>query len=401
MLEVGDYCVNEPESPRCPVETLCFKGVCSALCVDSREDCNGSSEQVCAVAEIPFDLDGDTTVEQTLPLQVCETYEVVGSGACKTTSDCKGISSICGPIQRKAKSDYPIPYDIETVCRTMNPALRLAGESCGLNPGEGECAVGFCSLSTDPGVGNRCADLCTSNADCSTPMVVDGVSRPTFCRASLYGWNDSLQPDDDLYVSTCWPAPLGSTLVPCDPLQGCANDEVEVCAPSLKAFSPIQDSVVEWVCMAREGVEGEPLLELGEPCESDPSCLSGRCRPGPSGGYCSRSCDSDLECLDGGPTMVCVDYEPIPRLLGSGAVVRECRKQETCSPCAHDNDCFNGMHCVQVGGPSSDATVCAYPCEVDEECDDKDGGFLCRNGLSVEGEPLTTCAPNSCNQERK
>jgi hypothetical protein len=158
------------------------------------------------------------------------------------------------------------------------------------------------------------------------------------------------------------------------------------------------DGVVEWLCMTRA-----PLVSLeapggiGEPCEGDGDCASGRCRDDKDGGgFCSVSCDSDQECLGGGPTMVCVDFEAIPRTLGEPAVVRECRKLETCTPCNHHNDCFKGMRCVQVGGFESSATACGYPCESDTDCAGQDGSKTCRDGKTVDGIEEGTCAPGSC-----
>ena len=240
--------------------------------------------------------------------------------------------------------------------------------------------------------------MCYSSKDCGE-LVTEAGTFDGYCRAALYGWNNNTDPIDDLFASTCWPAPAGSSLNSCDPMTGC-EDGMEVCTATLQASDPTLPGRVEWLCMERpEGVDLENLVALGGSCESNQECSSGRCRSNVDGkGYCTVSCETDLECLSAGPTMVCVDYAIIPRALGDSAIIRECRKQETCIPCEHHNDCFKGMRCIQTGGQSDMKTVCAYSCDTDLDCIGQDGAETCREGLTVDGASENTCAPNSCKQ---
>lgn len=398
-LAVGDSCENSLEPAGiCPASQLCYKGICSALCRSDR-DCSGTSHQVCATAELPLNFDEDPEKEDSLVLRLCETFEFPGRlTLCTVNEDCTGQTQTCAPIELPAFPGLSILYQIQWICREMNPELGGYGESCGLAPGDGECQIGFCGFgeSADP-VSSMCSKTCARAEDCD-PLLVEDTEVPAYCRATVYGWNDTVNPADDLYASTCWPAPEGSSLETCGPKTECTLEE-ETCIPTFQAADPTQDATLEWLCMKRSLSNGAGRGGLNASCSNPGDCASNRCLEDKGGnGYCSVSCDSDVDCLDAGPTMVCFEYQAIPRSFASSAILQECRKVETCIPCAYHNDCAGNMRCVRVGGPASKETVCVHPCELDADCTQTDGANMCKESETADGLPELTCAPGSCPQ---
>ncbi len=393
---VGGPCSNDVDSEfRCPVSDLCYKGVCTTLCTED-QDCADVPEGLCAVVELPLNLDEDPELDGTLSLRVCESLASQSPAltSCSVDADCSEQGDVCAPVELPAMAGLSLFFQIQNYCRAMPDSFGSYGDSCGLLPGEGECKMGFCAFgASEEDVAALCSQLCTSSESCPD-VTVDGVVRPSFCRAVVYGWNDTKDPGDDLYSSVCWPAPQGSSLGSCEPL-GEVCPEGEVCTSTFQAGDPYTDASVEWLCMKRPENAGE--AGVGQACELNVDCASGVCLDGPDGErYCSAFCEADVDCLAGGPTMICEEYEAIPRYGAADAVVKQCRKAETCVPCLHHNDCAGGMRCMGVGADSSGKFACAHPCVTDSECLLTDGDDTCKEGTTPDGTAEFTCAPASC-----
>jgi len=97
---VGDPCSNDPESGVvCEVPELCYKGQCSALCTQE-SDCDVEAGQLCAAVEIPFDLNGDSVRDVSLPLALCEPLPHEGElTECVTNQDCVVDGESCVPVE--------------------------------------------------------------------------------------------------------------------------------------------------------------------------------------------------------------------------------------------------------------------------------------------------------------
>ena len=128
---------------------------------------------------------------------------------------------------------------------------------------------------------------------------------------------------------------------------------------------------------------------LGEPCLSAPECEGHLCVPVPGGGVCSEHCMEDADCPMGwtceedptpigpDPEFVCLPVEPW-----------------ICLPCAVSKDCGGGVAaCARVDTLAPlDTTgpLCLTRCQSDSDCWK---GYVCRNGISVEGVNEKFCLP--------
>ncbi len=139
---------------------------------------------------------------------------------------------------------------------------------------------------------------------------------------------------------------------------------------------------------------------LGEPCETDEACRTGRCWVEPgydvSAGYCTRECEDDEDCpagyhcrARGEEPDVCVrgarpGLDGEREGPGTGA---NCLVNEDCGPggfcasrgearwctdfCGSGEDCPEGYDCIEAGGArlcAPQARVLAEPCEQAEQC---------------------------------
>ncbi len=393
----GEPCSNDPaEGVICDHPELCYKGQCGSLC-STDADCVASTGQICAVAEIPFDVDGDGEKDQSLALHVCEPLPHAGElRECEINADCADLGEICVPVELPAEDPDFAAYDLSRVCRTPPEGFGAYGASCGLSPGEGECELGLCIVDdVDKVVDPLCSQLCTGHESCG-PIELNGVTHPSICRSVPYGFNESVDPADDLMVPVCWPVGEGSSLEECAATFGC-TDAQEVCTAWVIASDPASPGEVEHLCVRHPALDVS--VGVGSPCEKNADCQSLLCLPGVDGSYCSALCTNDVECLDGGPFMVCDDHVALPRKsVAFDVVISQCRLEKTCTPCSHHNDCTGEMRCVKLAGPGSKTTICAHPCVTDQDCAFTDGDDACGESQGPDGpeDLFQTCAPAQC-----
>ena len=199
--------------------------------------------------------------------------------------------------------------------------------------------------------------------------------------------------------------------------------------------SPMMDVPID--ASVQGPVEALPPLELmpladasvGAACVRDDDCAAGRClvaepitnTPYP-GGYCTGSCDEDLDCSERG---LCV-----PGFRGrTGSCALRCDSDEACGrvgyrcrvasdagrcapgprplpdqavgrACAAEDDCGGeAMTCAtMLGGVAAPAGYCSQACAIDEDCG---SGGRCINGLSLVTLPTGVCyqacvVPDGC-----
>jgi hypothetical protein len=303
---------------------------------------------------------------------------------------------VCAPIARKNEEGALFAYRIEQFCRAPGAGFGSYGDPCGNTPGSGECGVGFCTFDDlGGGVPPICSEVCSSHEDCGEVNIGEG-NQPSVCRAVRYGTAGTAAPQDDLYVPICWPTYSGSSKNPCSVSKPC-EDENEVCLPFATTRGPDAGGQVEYLCIRHPAKRDAG--SLGDSCTGPTDCKSLICLPAAEGqGYCGGLCDQtkgDLDCVSGGPFMVCDAHVAVDRTVTQfDVVVPQCRKAQSCTPCARNADCTEGMVCIRVGG----APVCAWTCDGNDDCANKDGGPGCQETESVEspGVSLEVCRPLSC-----
>lgn len=401
-LTAGEQCTNAPEDALvCTNPDLCYKGQCSAHCTTDA-DCAVAAGQVCAAAEIPFDVDGDQILDVVLPLPVCEPVPHTGPLVeCATDLDCPS-GETCGPLETAAPQGAPYPFQIRQVCRSMPESFGGYGAPCGPGPGAGECRIGFCITDDVLGaVPDLCSRTCTTAGDCPAKVTIDGKEHPSVCRAVIYGWNGTVERNDDLYVPVCWPVGKGSNLLDCGKDLSCGAPD-HACVAWPIATDPTLPSTLEYLCVSNRGPDGEPATgQVGDPCTTPFDCASLLCLPEKKGGagYCSSPCMSDVDCLGGGPFMVCDPHVVIDRKDDALDVITpQCRKARSCLPCKGDTDCVSGHVCVNIGGKSFVDLRCAPKCTQDQDCASTDGGPKCKASVSSTGvaDGVKACIPQGC-----
>ena len=402
---LGEACTNNPaDALLCDNPDLCYKGQCSAHCLSDADCATAAGGQTCSTAEIPFDVDADALLDAILPLAVCEPVPHEGPMMeCGTDLDCPA-GEVCTPLEGPAPEGAPYPYQIHQVCRSMPESFGAYGSTCGSAPGEGECRIGFC-ITDDVlhAVPDLCSRTCTAAADCPSKVTIEGTDHPSVCRSVIYGWNGTVASGDDLYVPVCWPVAPESSLLDCAGDLSCgATDHACVAWPI--ATDPTEPGTVEYLCISNRGADGEPAKgQLGDACTGPQDCASLLCLPDttPGAGYCAGPCQADVDCLGGGPFMVCDPHVAVDR--GDDAldlITPQCRMARSCLPCEGDTDCVAGQVCVNIGGKSYVDLRCAPACETDGDCKSTDGGPTCEASISPTGvaDGVKACMPPSCDQ---
>ncbi|NUN12788.1 MAG: hypothetical protein HUU55_04050 [Myxococcales bacterium] len=395
---LGDTCTNNPtDAIVCDNPDLCYKGQCSTLC-ESDNDCNTSADQICAIAEIAYDVDADQTVDILLPLSLCEGIPHQGELTdCKSNNDCTVPGEICAPLEIPATVGN-FPYLLKRTCRTTHPDFGGYGDDCGTAPGEGECAIGFCTVDDQFTAKTMCSQTCNEKADCPN-ITVDGKERPSICRSVRLGANGSFAPEDDLFVPICWPVGPGSSRDDCKDDFICKNPK-ETCVPWAIATGPGEAGKVEYSCISSLGPDAiKGKGKVGEECNTHADCESLTCIDDLAGKkICTGLCKKDSDCLAGGPYMVCDDHVLIPRPnKAQSLTVPQCRKAQTCIGCTTHMDCAKGMKCIRSNFASS-KYICAHPCTNSDDCKNTDGGSLCKTSLGANGpdDIFKSCAPSLC-----
>lgn len=393
----GEACSNDPSvGVVCDHSELCYKGQCGSLCTTD-VDCAIEAGQVCAVAEIPFDVDGDGEKDQSLALHLCEPLPHSGElRECETNEDCADLGEICVPVELPAEDTSFAAYTLKRVCRVPPEGFGAYGSHCGLSPGEGECELGLCIVDdVDKVVDPLCSELCTGHASCPS-IDLGGNLHPSVCRSVPYGFNETPDPADDLFVPVCWPVAEGSSLEECADTLEC-GEAGEVCTAWPIATDPGSPGSAQYLCVQHLALETSGAV--GSVCEENADCESLLCLPGVGSKYCSALCVGDVDCLAGGPFMLCDAHVAIPRKsVAFDVVIDQCRLEKTCIPCSHHNDCTGDMRCVKLSGPGSGATYCAHPCVTNQDCAVTDGAAECSESQGPDGpeDLFDTCAPAQC-----
>ena len=399
---LGDACTNDPaDGVICDNPDLCYKGQCSAHC-GSDADCDTTAGQVCATAEIPFDLSDDGHLDAVLPLDLCEPLPHAGDlQPCGKDADCATAGEVCVPYETKAPQNSQYTRQIQQVCRSVPESFGGYGEPCGLLAGQGECKVGFCvSDDVSHALPDLCTETCTTAADCPDAVTVAGADHPSVCRAVVYGWNGTVKSGDDLYASVCWPVGASSTLADCSVDLVCAGED-QTCVAWALASDPTVPGSVEYLCVSNRDQDGKPAAGgVGEPCEDSYDCASLLClRDTGDQGYCSSPCMSDVDCLAGGPYMICDPHVAVDRQNDALDVITpQCRKALSCTPCTQHSDCVSGFVCANVGGLALSDYRCAPECTNDADCVGAGAGPKCKDSVNPTGSPddIKACIPQSC-----
>lgn len=395
---LGDACTNHPKDGIvCDNPDLCYKGQCSALC-ESDNDCNSAAGQVCAIAEIAYDVDSDNQIDILLPLSLCEGIPHQNELTdCKSNADCPVAGEVCAPIELPATAGA-FSYVLKRTCRAVHPDFGGYGADCGLGAGEGECAIGFCTVDDESTAKTMCSQTCNGYSDCPD-ILVDGKNRPSICRSVRLGANGSFAPEDDLFVPICWPVAPASSRTDCADDFLC-DDPQETCVPWAIATGPTEAGKVEYGCvrgLGGDATKGEG--KIGDECNSDHDCESLTCIEDLGGKkICTGLCKKDNDCLAGGPFMVCDDHVLVPRpTKAQSLTVPQCRKAQTCIGCTAHTDCAQGMKCIRSNFASS-KYVCAHPCADSDDCKSTDGGSICKTSLGANGpdDLFKSCAPSFC-----
>ena len=247
--------------------------------------------------------------------------------------------------------------DIDEDCKEI-------GEAC---EADDECTSLLCAETLEGRICTQSCDLarpyvgCPPDHYCAGEGSCDGFCVPGTVGTGAAG--TACSRDTDCASLNCSDPGDGNRRC-LDPCQGDAGACLsgEVCAAVVGACGG---------CVPEDEVDG--LRGLGEGCDLDGDCFSGRCLDDAGSLYCTRSCEADAECPDGyhcrqGSDPVCARGDRAA--LGEGCIVNE--------------DCEAPMFCATSG----DARWCTAFCSSDDECPP---AFTC----SSVGEGVSVCAPES------
>ena len=254
---------------------------------------------------------------------------------------------------------------------------------------EGCTAIGGTCTTSDTCVGGRCeatvaGQICTQACDSVTPYL--GCPPGLYCSGAT-GCEGRCVPGTagtTAYDAACTTDTDCGTLLCVDPGDG-----------NRRCLAPCRGDAGECVtgeaCAAGAGACGACVPAeivastrgLGEPCTTDPECLSARCLTDAGLSYCSRTCADDAACGAGYRCLA----DGLCHRGAAEATGGPCRTDENCiAPgacavrgterwctvtCATDTECPTGFHCEAAGG----ANVCAPVlgligdhCAANEDC---------------------------------
>ena len=379
---------------------FCIEGFCSGICLTD-DDC--ATDQFCVVQEYGYDHEGDYLVDKILPYQLCQSYP--GSKTdCMITADCTEDGEAC--VMGEVPSDGEFMYEMKGYCADLGEQKGVMGDICGWGVGV-QCKSGICFYFDNEGGYGLCVEPCAQNSDCPDTISLDDTDYKTACALTLWGYNGTLNIEDDLFLNYCWVVDAGNSMQDCSADFTCTAEENEACLPYVHSYAPDQPAVIEYACVSNIGFNawGDPLPAptkgVGEVCdpEADGECMGAFCLGDVQEGmgYCSKLCQADGDCA--GDTQ-CLDNIHLPRPnMDNAAIFKLCRKAKSCLVCEHDYSCPSGFLCVNVGGLGFLADYrCAPACATNADCAGTDGGPVCEDSVSANGEPegKMACIPISC-----
>jgi len=393
-VDRGEACDPNPDDnipgAVCKNEDLCIGGFCSNLC---NTDANCGTDQVCAVAELPGDLDDDGEDEFVLPVKWCQTYPNA-TDECRSNKDC-GTGEACqiyeieNPNQAgQADAMYLLAGLCQNVAAEFPGTAGDFGATCASGA---ECKSGFCLGATDTTPG-FCTTVCAASADCGT-VTIQGETYNGICASLLYGYGGTLDDSTDVvYIPLC--------IVTTDSLVDCASNLTctaanEVCFHNVVATDAAHPATTEFLCSAlvEEGT-AKPTGALGsacnlEPAEDDPpQCASGYCIEDKNGnGYCSQLCKAGDPC---GAGTTCVETTVFPRVgvyADNSASIGLCRKDGECEACYGNFNCSGGDVCANLGTSNVPDYRCVPGCV--DSCEAANA--TCNAGTDARGEANNGC----------
>lgn len=409
---------DDETDPDCSSKLLCEDGVCGSLC-GADKDC--TADQKCSTAVSPLDLDDDDKngYEAFLPYGLCKPYKGA-KGDCFGQSECTG--QYCKPLTTKLpasatptdKADFN--YTLKGTCVDSDPTRGKWGDHCGeMNTGTGAkklCGSGYCFNQQNnageliPGI---CVDMCNGKDDCAKTVTIYQQQYKSYCRSFSFGYNDSGDLRDQMYLPVCWVAGTTESLADCSSNFKCAT-ATETCVAAPIVSGPDHKAKVEYICRAATNPATQanpnppqPTKTVGQECdlESDGlECKTIYCMADSKAGkgYCSQPCSADADCGTGDGMFCDKNYQMIARrTAANAAVVPMCRKKKSCIACAFDWQCAGGYECTNIGSAGTLAKqVCAPPCKVDADCATTDGGAKCVPAVDKDGKDLgnKVCKPN-------
>ncbi|MEZ4441877.1 MAG: MYXO-CTERM sorting domain-containing protein [Polyangiaceae bacterium] len=311
--------------------------------------------------------------------------DVACTGACERC-DAMGSLGVCAP---RGVGDPGSPSCAPYLCGATGECPGQCANDGGCAPGS-FCSGGQCVPQAQPG------EPCSGDNGCGSGHCVDGL-----CCASACGGTCEAC-DVAGHAGTCWPVPAGT-----DPAAECVGDDVcngngvcvsadgQICAGPGDCLSGhcvdgfCCDESCAGLCEACNigGIEGicAPLhtgddpaeecadgacngagqceLGLGEPCTSDPPCLSDHCVDGVC---CDAVCgDGDASDCQACSVAMGATTDGLCGPLASGTVCREaagvCDASEVCdgaaASCSEDAPASDGTLCDD-GDPCTDGDAC-------------------------------------------
>ena len=349
-------------------------------------------------------------IEKMLSYSLCKQFP--GSDEldeCTSDNDC-GDGMVCQVDEFPAGEGSEFMYEMKGYCANLGEQKGVMGDICGWGVGV-ECKSGIC-LYTDQEAGfGLCTTPCSMNSDCPDMVTVTDAGGSydykTVCALTRWGFNGTLEIEDDLYLNYCWVTDAENTLQDCSVDFICTEKENEACLPYVHSLAPDVPAFIEYLCVSNLGYDDEgnplpaPTKDAGEVCdpEANGECMGIYCTNDVQEGvgYCSKLCLTDDDCPDG---LKCLDNVYLPRPdMDNAAIYKACRKAVSCLSCTDDYSCSPGYQCVNVGGYGITADYkCAPTCEIDDDCAGTDGGPACVESMDADGQPegKMACIPTDC-----
>ena len=340
-----------PDIP-CENEAYCIQDTCLAMC-ENDDDC--PSSMMCSLSRL-----GGTDSEEVF---LCSPIPP-SSPVCTDPSQC-----ICSPVFRAS------PRQLELRCINPKPSALPFSNLCGEAFYGNMCDTGYCLLEDSanlrPGF---CSKVCKDDSDCPSRTSLGSAMVKWVCAGLSMFSNFTVFLGDDLFVSWCVPVPAGSSLEKCQSDNDC-EQPFEVCKPFVRHGIPATESTITGYCILSDNG-----FDTNMPCalkNKGEECKTGICEPMPSGdsGFCSKMCQSDLDCIDIAWDARC---EKKTLVWQTDLTIGTCKRTTICSPCIDDMDCLPSFVCADATAlPYMDDFRCSRACATDEDCLDIAPGSKC------------------------
>jgi hypothetical protein len=202
------------------------------------------------------------------------------------------------------------------------------------------------------------ANTCSSDSQCDTGHCVDGVCCESTSCGTCQACNVASNP------GICTNVPPGST----DP---------DSCTASTSTCNG----------------SGSCLLNQGQPCTSNPQCLSGACTDGfcCNSATCTGPCDACSKAMGSTADGTCTQVTGSPGKTRCGALLCTGTSDMCPSGCTKDADCIAGDYCDGTGTCQTRKALGAT-CNLNADCKVAGCGE-CASGNCVEG----VCCESACN----